>query len=128
MAGALALVGLAAGAGPAAAATTGELEQAYADKGVLNVLFSASDEQLQTRRHRPGLGHGASVDGRADGRSRAKPDVWPSPQGKADPVAVLVLDTSGSMKPERLDAAKNAAIAYLDDGARRRRGRACHLR
>jgi tight adherence protein B len=116
MTGALVLVWLAAGAGPAAAATPeGALQGSKAVGGTLNLLFAAVDG-ADSVPITPGTVQVTVTRGQ-ETKTFDNPTVSsPETGGKAGATrsAVLVLDTSGSMTPERLDAAKNAANVYLD--------------
>ena len=60
--------------------------------------------------------------GGRDGRPR------PSSTTAVERTTVLAIDTSNSMRGERFDAAKDAALTFLDTRPRRRLGRHRHLR
>ena len=108
--GMLALAGLTAGAGPAAAEPTGEVVEVFADKGRLNVLMSAADGLNPLEIDPASIKATVTVEGQSQ---PVKPAVRET-RGNTQRVAVLVLDTSGSMKGARLTAAKDAAYAFLD--------------
>jgi tight adherence protein B len=109
MAGALAVAGLAAGAGPAAAEPTGRLDTAFADKGNLNVALAATDGLDSLEIDPDSITVSATVDDRT---VELEPKVRAA-AADTKRVAVLVLDTSLSMTPPRLAAAKDAAYAFL---------------
>jgi tight adherence protein B len=116
MTAAIVLAWLTVGAVPAAAATPeGVLQGSKAVNGTLNLLFTAQDG-ADSVPITPGTVQVTVTRGQ-ETRTFANPTVVnPEAGGKDEATrsAVLVLDTSESMTPARLDAAKNAANAYLD--------------
>jgi tight adherence protein B len=116
MTAAIVLAWLTVGAVPAAAATPeGVLQGSKAVNGTLNLLFTAQDG-ADSVPITPGTIQVTVTRGQ-ETRTFANPTVVnPEAGGKDEATrsAVLVLDTSESMTPARLDAAKNAANAYLD--------------
>jgi tight adherence protein B len=115
-----ALAWLAAGAVPASAAgPEGALQGSKSVNGTLNLLFTAVDG-ADSVPITPGTVRVTVTRGQ-ETKTFDKPTVSnPEAGGKtgATRSAMLVLDTSESMTPERLDAAKNAANVYLDSAPR----------
>jgi len=118
MTGALVLVWLAAGAGPAAAAgPEGELSRSKVVDGRLTLLFSASQSG------KPVAIDPATVEVVLTPSGGSPQELKPAVSAVTSAVtsggtqvargAMLVLDTSGSMNEDRLAAAKSAAMTFL---------------
>ena len=119
MTAALVLVWLAAGASPAAAeGPVGVLEGSRSVNGTLHLLFSAVDGAesvpITPGSVRVTVTRGTESKTFDSPTVRSAESAAPAAGQAATRSAVLVLDTSESMTPERLDAAKNAANVYLD--------------